>query len=186
MKYISTLIVMLTLICQSQYYSQTKSKEYSLKVKDIETVEKNGKTSWMVKTILTNHSRDTLFYFSYADCEAAFYIVRKVYNKSDIRNDTLIDDGNSVSIDRQKCGAAKHTVISVPPSGQRILNLEMTSLKPLTSSIKFFITLSVYKAKNMYDIHQGDLMQQGPNEKRKSVNSKFIKIKPPAGNSFLG
>jgi len=183
MKYISTLIVMLTLICHSHYYSQTNSKDFRLKVKDVKTVEKNGKTSWTVKTILTNHSRDTLFYFSYVDCEAAFYSVRKIFYKSDIRNDTLIDDGNSLSIDKQKCGAAKQTVISVPPSGQRIVNLELVSQNPLTSSIKFFITLYVYKAKNMYDISHVDLMQQGSNEKRMSVNSKFIKIKPPAGNS---
>lgn len=187
MKYISRLIILLTFICNTTYFSQKNAKEYSLKVKDISTVTENGKTSWLVNTILTNHSRDTLFYFSFNECEAAFYNVKKMYYKSEIKNDTLIDDGNSVSINLQKCGAAKQTVISVPPSGQRIVNLEMISLKPLTSSFKFFISLSIYKAKNInQQIPHNDLMQKKERERSTNVKSKIIKIKPQAGKSNLG
>jgi hypothetical protein len=156
MKYISTLILMLTLICPSQYYSQRISKEakdhhlkvrknskgLSLEVKDLKTVEKNGKTSWTVKTILTNHSRDTLFYFGTPDCEQGGYMV---YSGS------TMADSIPLFIDYKNCGTTRslpQTVIAVPPSGKRTVNLEIISQKPSTCS-KFSVCLSIYKAKNM-------------------------------------
>src|SRR3954468_4401181 len=88
MKNISTLLIMLTLICYSRYYSQghlyskkdhaqikKNSKGLSLEIGDLKTIEKNDKTSWTVKSTLTNNSRDTVFYFSTVDCDLAYYMI---------------------------------------------------------------------------------------------------------------
>jgi hypothetical protein len=179
MKKISTVVVMMALICHTKFYSQKYSKEYNLKVMVLNTVEKNEKTICTVKTILTNHSRDTLFYFSLADYELAFYRVQKVYRKKDMRNDTLIDDGNSFSLDLdfEKRDAAKQTVIWVPPSGQRTINFEIKSYEPLISKIELIFFLSVYKSKNLSErISQNDLIQK--KERKIVVKSNIIKVKP--------
>lgn len=175
MKYISIIILILTLIYPSQFYSQKNPKGLNLKLKDLETVEKDGKTSWRVKTILKNNTRDTLFYFSYADCESAFYRVSKIYFAKDIRNDTLIDD-NSLSLDHRSCAGAEQTVISIPPSGKRSVILEIISQKPLTSPIKIIVVLAVHRSKYSHArIPQNDLTQKG--EGRIVITSNQIKIK---------
>jgi len=145
MKNISTLILMLTLICHSQFYCQTNSKGLSLKISDVKTVEKNGKTCWTAKTILNNHSRDTLFYFSFTDCELAFYMINAEV------------DSISLSLD-YSCGVATQTVIAIPPKGQRIVNIDFGSARPMTSSFKLKFYLSIDKAKNMAERIPHDML----------------------------
>jgi hypothetical protein len=112
-------------------------KKYALKIEDPKTVQKDGKTSWTAKTILTNNSRDTLFYFSTTDCEPSYY---------------LIDSGvDSVQLyaEFNPCVVPKQTVIAIPPKVQRIVYLEIHSFQPVKSSFELKIYLSITKAKNM-------------------------------------
>jgi hypothetical protein len=168
-----TLILLVALTCYSKYYSQTQSKENRLKVKQnskglslkIKDLETNGKTNWTVKTILNNNSRDTLFYFSFVGCETGYYLVGTSI-------DTL-----QVSIDYKNCSTASNqTVIAIPPSDQRTVNLEIISQKPLASSIKLTVYLHIYKAKNLNErfLHD-DLMKKS--ERRISLISNQIKIR---------
>ncbi len=141
MKYISTLIILLTLICHSQFYSQSnfkkyrEYKKYTLKAEDIKAVQKDGKTNWTVKTTLTNHSRDTLFYFVTTNCETANYSI-----------DTM-----TLFVDSPKCETGKQTVIAIKPKGRQIVDLQISAIKPLTSSMSFRIVMFIFKAKNMND-----------------------------------
>lgn len=140
---------MLTLICHSQCYSQENSKGLSLKVKDLKTVEKNGKSSWALKATLTNHSRDTLFYFSTVDCEPAYFMAM-----------AMADSINLFS-DFEKCNVATQTVIAIPPSGQRIIDLVISSTEPMASSFKFKVLLSINRAKNINERIPHDLLVRG-------------------------
>ncbi len=149
MKSIFKLTIILILICHSQFYSQSNSKEYrlkvtknskglSLKVKDLKAVEKNGKTSWTVKAIITNNFRDTLFYFIDSDCQSANFLI---YSKSDTTS-LIAGCENTATI-------RKPIVIALPPKGQQTVDLEINAKRLVTSSIKFSVGLSIYKAKNM-------------------------------------
>jgi hypothetical protein len=141
MKYIAGLIMLLTLICQSQLYSQSglkryrEQKKYSLKAEDLKAIQKDGKTSWTVKTTLTNRSHDTLFYFITTNCDPAYYAI-----------DTM-----ALFVDFKYCNTDEHTIIAVKPKGQRVIDLEISAIRPLTSSISFRIFMFIYKAKNRND-----------------------------------
>jgi hypothetical protein len=141
MKYISSLIVMLILICHSQCYSQKFSgfqyalfkKKHPFEVKDLKQVQKDGNTSWTVRATLTNRSKDTLFYFSSTCSEPANYMI-----------DTM-----ALFVDVKCCDTDQQTVIAIPPRGQRTVDLEISAHKSVTSSIPFRIFFIIYKAKNI-------------------------------------
>ena len=182
MKNISTLIVMMTLICHSQLYSQSNFKKYreyrklqkmyDLKVEDIKSVQKVGKTSWTAKTTLTNNSRDTLFYFSAVDCEPSYYMIGAAVDSIQLYSDF------------KPCNVPIQTVIAIPPKGQRIVNLEISSLQPVTSSFDLTVYLSINKAKNIGERIADDMLTRGKNKDRKIfLVSSQIKVKTPAGNS---
>jgi hypothetical protein len=146
MKSILTLVIILTLILHSHSFSQSNfrkyrehkklQKKYTLKAEDLKPVQKDGKTSWTVKTTLTNHSHDTLFYFIWTNCEPTDFAV-----------DTM-----ALFVDMEKCEIGqKLTVIAVPPKGHHIVDLEIGAHKPLTFSMSFRIIVLIFKAKNMHD-----------------------------------
>ncbi len=168
MKYFSKLIILLILICYSIFYSQENAKGLSLTVKDVKTVEKNGKTSWIAKTILTNHSNDTLFYFSNTNCETNYYLV----GAAEV-------DSVQLFIDFKKCDSLQQIVIAVPPSGQRIVELEINSVRTVKSSFKLIVYLCSIKAKNKYERipHYYFTNLQRSKENGLLVVSKRIKIK---------
>jgi hypothetical protein len=146
-------------------HSQENSKRISLKVKDLKTIQKDGKTSWTVKTILTNHSHDTLFYISSTDCEPAYYSVG-----ADIDSIQLLSNF-------KECHQPQRTVIAIPPSGKRTVNLEISSVKPVTSSFKLIVYLITGKAKNIDErISDHELFRK---ERRMLVVSNRIKIRMP-------
>jgi hypothetical protein len=163
MKNISVLILIITLICGSKYYSQSvvyttskedrlkikeNSKGLSLKIGDLKSVEKNGKTSWTIKSTLTNHSHDTVFYFIIADCEPANFMAMP------------IRENISLFADFDPCGDEKQTVISLPPKGQRTVDVMFSSQQPVTSSFKFIVFLHLAKANNSTErIPHGALMR---------------------------
>jgi hypothetical protein len=169
MKYISTLIFILAIISHSNCHSQENSKGLSLKVKDLKAVEKNGKASWTLKATLSNHARDTLFYFSTSDCEPADYLLYPLINE--------FDPGSVPFVSFEKC-FGEQTVIAVPPGGERTVNLEISAPKALTSSFKFKLFLSVHKAKNTEERIPGELMRT--KERRILVVSNKAKIKAAA------
>ena len=150
MKYIFTLITLLTLICHPKFYSQSnfkkyrEYKKYKLKAEDPKVLQENGKTSWTVKTTLNNRSSDTLFYFITTNCKAAYYSV-----------DTM-----ALFVDFQRCETDKKTVIAVSPKGQHVVDLKISAHKPLTSSMPFRVIMFIYKAKKMTDnIPHDELMK---------------------------
>ncbi len=161
---------MLTLICHSQFYCQTNSKGLSLKVSDVKTIEKNGKASWTAKTILTNHSRDTLFYFSFADCELAFFMISSEVDSIPLSLDYSCDGD-----------VAKQTVIAIPPKGQRTVNIDISSVRPATSPFKLRIYLSINKAKNMNErIPHDTLMRKRDKVRHVFLVSNWFKVKTTA------
>jgi hypothetical protein len=147
MKFFLKLTIILILVCQA-YYSQQNSKlrikqenskGFSLKVRDLTIIEKNGGTSWAVTSVLINHSRDTLLYFIIADCEPDNFMAI-----ASVETVTLFPDF--------ECDTAnKQTVVALPPSGQRTVNLVISSKTPVTSSFEFKILLLIYRANNKYE-----------------------------------
>ena len=129
MKGVFTYILLLAIMCYSRSYSQENAKGLSLKVKYLATLKKNDKTSWLVKTTLINHSRDTLFYISSKGCEVNHYAVGAIV------------DSIQLTPDFKDCNPLERTIIAIPPSGQRIFDLEISSLRPVTSSFKFRVYL---------------------------------------------
>jgi hypothetical protein len=175
MKYISTLVILLSLICNSKYYSQKNpklrikqenSKGLSLKVKGLKPIEKNGKTSWAVTSFLTNHSRDTLLYFSYPGCEPVNFMAM-----ASVETITLFPDFECDT-------AVKQTVIALPPSAQRAVNLVISSKQPVTSSFAFKVILWIHRAKNLNErIPEKDLIQRTEGEILLASN--LIKVEAP-------
>ena len=172
MKHFSKLTIILILICRSQCYSQTNSQGLILKVKDLKTVEKNGKTNWIVKTTLTNYNHDTLFYFAINQYEPPFGFMLNSEELVVI----LISD------------TVTQTVIAIPPGGQRTFNLEIYPVAHdpvvLESSPynEFEVLLGIYKANNMHEPIP-DLLRWGNKENRILVASDNIKIKRPTTKS---
>jgi hypothetical protein len=173
MNYISTLVIALILVWGSQGYSQSlvytnskqdkakireNSKKLRLKVSDLKTVDKNGKTSWQVNSTLTNNSRDTLFYFTTADCESGNFIAMATV-------DTI-----SLFADIDPCNISNQTVVAIPPKEQRTVNLLISSERPVTSSMTFMVCLHIYKAENMNERIPHDVLYRGG---KKDVNASW-------------
>jgi hypothetical protein len=147
------LIVFLTFLCHSSFYAQEKSKTQkrkeqrqrikenskglSLKVKDLKAVEKSGITVWNMKTVLSNHSKDTLFYFSWPNCDASNFM---------LYTEELI-------IYFDPCDTSAQAVIAIPPREERTVDLEIRSVIPgtvehMSSTVKFKVIFWLFKAKN--------------------------------------
>jgi hypothetical protein len=174
MKYVLMLIILLSLIFHAQCYSQKNprlrikqenSKGFSLKVKDLKAIEKDGKTSWAVTSVFTNHSRDTLLYFSYPGCEAT--------NFGAIATDETI----TLFPEVDKCDTpVKQTVIVLPPSQQRTVDLVISSKQPVNSSFAFKVLLWIHRAKNKSErIPEKYLLNEA--EREILLASNLIKIK---------
>ncbi|MDX2172618.1 MAG: hypothetical protein SFY56_05815 [Bacteroidota bacterium] len=163
MKFTYTLVILLTLVCCQKYYSQENAKGLSLKVKYLETLKKNDKTSWLVKTTLINHSRDTLFYVSSKGCEVNLYLVGAMV------------DSIQLTPDFKDCRPLEPMVISVPPLGQRVVELEISSQRPVNSSFKLIVYLlsGRVKTRNEPFIYEEVIRKK---ETRLLVVSKKIKI----------
>ncbi|MBA3665811.1 MAG: hypothetical protein H0W61_16640 [Bacteroidetes bacterium] len=141
MKYILMVIVTLILLCSSQLYAQSNfqyallARKYTLRAEAPKSVLKDGKTSWAVKTTLTNHSRRPLYYFITTNCDGAYYSV-----------DTL-----ALMVDFPSCNTDRATVITVKPKEQRIVDLEIIPANDSTSSIPFKIIMFMFRAKGVND-----------------------------------
>lgn len=172
MKYVNTLMILLTFVCYPKYYSQENAKGLRLKVKYAATLKKNDKTSWLVKTTLTNHSRDTLFYVGNKGCEVNSYAVGAIV------------DSIQLTPDFKDCRPLEPMVIAVPPLGQRIVDLEISSLRSVTSSFKFRVYLfsGRVKTRNEPFIYEDVIRKK---ETRLLVVSKKIKIKVPVSDGSL-
>jgi hypothetical protein len=174
MKLLSTLIILLTLICPLQFYSQrlkvkNNAKGLSLKITELKTIDNNGKSSWTCKSTLSNHSRDTLFYFITLDCEPADFLI---WTK---------EDSIQLYSDFENCDTTKQTVITVLPSGQRTVNFKFSSIRPVSSSFKIVVYLWLHKANNIYERIPNYVLMKN-NDRSILLKSKRIKIKTPAGN----
>ncbi len=119
-------------------YFSWRPNRYSLKVIDLKPIEKNGTTSWRVKTTLKNRTFHTLYYFSSTDCESSNYSVM-----------ALITDTLGLTIDFEKCDLPKQTVIAVRPFKRRTTELEIKTQRQATSSFEFKVILFLPKAKNI-------------------------------------
>jgi hypothetical protein len=115
------------------HFSIPQSKNYRLRAGASKAIQKNGKTSWVVKTTLTNRSRDTLFYFSSACSESIYYMIDQI----------------TLHVNGQKCDLDEQTVIAIPPRGKRKVELEISSYEPLTSPVEFRLLLIMFKAKDL-------------------------------------
>jgi hypothetical protein len=129
-KLMISLIFILNTLC-----AQTGFSEYSLLAKDPKAIKKSVKQSWTIKTILTNHSSDTLFYYTATDCEAAYYSI-----------DTM-----GLYVDFPQCDMKKQSVTVIPPSAQKIVELKMTAVNPLKYSVYFKVLVYIYKAQETGD-----------------------------------
>jgi hypothetical protein len=157
---------------KSQHYLNTRknSKGLTLKVTDLKTVEIKGKTCWTVKTILSNHRRDTVYYFSYKNCESVYYLVSSGF-------DSLQLHANITGCDSLE----PQTVIALPPHTQRIVNLEIHSARPMTSTFKLRIYFMTAKANNLKDrIPEREIFTS--DDRPILVVSKDIKVKIPTDN----
>lgn len=144
------LIIILVFICNAQFYSQKISKErkehhkrirknskgLALKVSDFILLEKNGKSSWAGKAAIYNKTRDTLFYFITPNCEASGFLVM------------AFADSVSLFADFEPCTNANKIIVAIPPKGKRVIDLVISSTRPVTSPGKFIVFLSAFKAKN--------------------------------------
>jgi hypothetical protein len=161
-------LMFLLAMCSTHLYSQTNSKGLSLKAREIKTVEENGVVSWQVKTILTNHTHDTLFYFSTIDCEPGYYLIYPMV------------DSVQLFTDFKKCDPPQQTVIAVPPGGQRKVDLKISSVQPVRSPFKFLIFLHINKAMNSTErIPEDELMKKTYRDRYVLVKSNKIRAKIP-------
>jgi hypothetical protein len=149
MKYTATLILLFCTCCshllsQSNFKRYREQKKYKLKVEDLMTLQKDGKTSWTVKTTLINRSKDTLFYFVTSNCEPSNFAV-----------DTI-----ALFVDFQPCETDKEIVVALPPKAHQITKLEISAVRPLTSSLTFKMYMLIFKAKKLSDnISHDELMR---------------------------
>lgn len=156
MKNIIKFIITLVIIGNSQFSAQKlvykagkndhlrlreNSKGLSLKVKDLKTGEKNGKTSWTVKATLSNHSHDTLFYSFYPNCLSTNFMA--IYAE----NDTT-----QLLASCENPATNEPIVITLAPKGKRTVDLEINANRLVTSSIKIRVCLSTHKAKNANEL----------------------------------
>jgi hypothetical protein len=127
---------------KSQHYLNTRknSKGLTLKVTDLKTIAINGKTYWTVKTILSNHKRDTLYYFGYRNCESVYYLPSSGVDSLQLHSTN------------EGCDSPEPlTVLAVPPHSRRIVNLEIHPVRPMTSTFKLRIYFMTAKANNLKD-----------------------------------
>jgi hypothetical protein len=130
---------------KTKHFSFPHDRKYRLRAEAPKAIQKNGQTSWLVRTTLTNRSRDTLFYFSSTCSEAPYFMV----------------DAVSLYVDFKKCDSYEQTVIAVPPKGKRRIELELGSRTPLVSSVEFKFIFIIFKAKDLNErIPQTELPQR--------------------------
>jgi hypothetical protein len=120
-------------------YSQENSKGLRLKVTYLNSIQKNGQTSWKLKAEFTNKTKDTLFYFNYPNCEQAHFMVM------------AYDDTTQLFSDFESCKEDQLIITAIPPKQHRTIELLISSKKPATTPIKFKVLLMLNRANNSHD-----------------------------------
>jgi len=187
MKLLFKLSLLLFLNCQSEFYSQTLSKEdksagqnviknskgLKLKIEELNPIHCNEGGRWAVNAILTNNTHDTLFYFTTSDFEVGYYLA--------YTSDTSVD----LFIDLEKCTAStkQQTVIMVPPSGKRAINLEIVSKAPIIKPTKFSVILESHRAEKQDErIPHYELMRK--REREIFLRSNKLTLMPSSNQSI--
>lgn len=136
MKYLLIRIIPLVLFFQTNCFSQENSKGLRLKVTEVNAIQKNGQTSWKAKAVLSNNTKDTLFYFNMPNCEQAYFMVMAYDNSLQLYSDF------------EKCDDVQISVTAIAPKESRKIDLIISSKNPVTTPIKFKVLLMLNKAKN--------------------------------------
>lgn len=139
MKFAIIIFTSLLFLIQTIGFSQENSKGLRLKVTYLNSVQKNGQTSWKLKAEFKNKTKDTLFYFNYPNCEQASFMAMAFDNTSELFSDF------------ENCKEDQFVIIAIPPKQHRTIELLISSKNPVTKPIKFKVLLMLVRATNSHD-----------------------------------
>jgi hypothetical protein len=143
---IALTIILITCLAFSQ---APKKESYTLTVTKGKVVKENKQTFWVIPATLTNHSKDTLKYFSMSCSWQDFYLV----------------DNKKLQIETALCDKNIPIILTLAPKQYRTVEIRLLiSQTANTSEIKFKIGFNLIKASNTKKIFDFDIKEEQKKE----------------------